>query len=438
MSEQDPIAEFRRMVNRAAHESGSKWEDSKRVHESAIFPVISQQLFQASQSAILQPAVKEALRQALNEGRASRMHELDGPGLKTLTGFPPSKAVRALCVYFGLIQGRAARWPVPEMSDEEIDRLLRPATNPFELLRQSPVASVLDLGAGDLSFACDLADQYVPVLQSQGRDLILHAVDRLDPASKLGGPLHPGQERIARLQKQPGLSFHFYGNQDMCDLHELDDAGKLAARYAIVTCWAPATPTFAYEPTRLSDAVITADLRRTKGAFRHIRYEGESALEVQHGERALIFPSWKFEIRGPLALLNLLARRGVVGILGAVDSQVFWELLAQLLEDPRYRPPDLPFTSSNLPDIFGEVYQRLTGLAIGEALSLADLTSLRTILPLPGRTAAQAEHKPCSFRQVLIRRGAVFPGLPASSTARRFSDMIEESPPWFMTLVPNR
>jgi hypothetical protein len=41
------------------------------------------------------------------------------------------------------------------------------------------------------------------------------------------------------------------------------------------------------------------------------------------------------------------------------------------------------------------------------------------------------------FRSVIIRRGALFQGLPASSTARRFRDMVEETPPWMITLVPD-
>ena len=164
----------------------------------------------------------------------------------------------------------------------------------------------------------------------------------------------------------------------MFDLGQLDEAGHLAARYTLVTCWAPATPTFAYEPTRLSETVIQEDLRRSKGAFRRIRYEGEPALEVQHGERALIFPAWKFDIRGPVALLNLMAGRGLVGVLGAVDSQVFWEILAQLLEDSRYRPHDQPFTQENLPVVFGDIYQRLMQLTLGETVSLTQLGAIRS------------------------------------------------------------
>jgi len=121
--------------------------------------------------------------------------------------------------------------------------------------------------------------------------------------------------------------------------------------------------------------------------------------------------------------------------LGAVDAQVFWELLAQLLEDPRYRPCDQPFNSDNLPEIFGEVYHALERLPVGESVSLSDLSVLRRQIPGPLGTA-DSSAAAFSFRSVQIRRGATFPGMPASSTARKFTMMKEEAPPWFLALVP--
>jgi hypothetical protein len=214
----------------------------------------------------------------------------------------------------------------------------------------------------------------------------------------------------------------------MFALEKLDETGKLAPRYTIVTCWAPATPTFAYEPSRLSQSIITGDLSQTKGDFRSSRFRGEPALEVQHGERLLLFPPWKFDIIGPLALLNLMAARGALCVLGAVDNQVFWELLSQLLDDSRYRPQDLMFTHANLPEIFGEVYQALNRLPIGDSVDLADLGT---------ESANSKNHAVPAFRSVRIRRGATFPGIPAGSTARKFSGMVEEVPPWFLTLIPS-
>jgi hypothetical protein len=222
----------------------------------------------------------------------------------------------------------------------------------------------------------------------------------------------------------------------MLNFDQLVGAGTLAPRYAITACWAPATPTFAYEPTRLSAEIIQRELTHTKGHFRPTRYGAEAALEVQHRDRTLLFPPWKFEIRGPLALLNLVARSSCLGVLGAVDTQVFWEVLAQLLEEERYRPKDQPFTSDNLSAIFGHIYDRLLALTIGETLELSTCATLRARLPqdLPGRPGEDG----CTFCSVVIRRGAVFPGMPASSTARRFSEMVEETPPWMIILVPHR
>jgi hypothetical protein len=180
--------------------------------------------------------------------------------------------------------------------------------------------------------------------------------------------------------------------------------------------------------------VIQRELVRTKGPYRQAHYGGEPALEVQNGDRTLLFPPWKFDIHGPLVLLDALARGGQLAVLGAVDNQVFWELLAQLLEDERYRPENEPFTPENLPAIFKPVYEPLVTLPVGERLELASYDTLRHSMPrvLPSQRLPETYR----FRSVLIRRGACFPGMPASYTARRFADMVEEAPPWMMTLVP--
>ena len=144
---------------------------------------------------------------------------------------------------------------------------------------------------------------------------------------------------------------------------------------------------------------------------------------------------WKFEVRGPLALLDLMARRGFLCVLGAVDTQVFWEILAQLLDDVRYRPDNQPFTLENLSTMFGATFEQLSRLAIGDTLNLSDCGPLRKEIPrvLPLLPTQDPSYR---FRSIQIRRGAVFPGVPASSTARRFSAMAEERPPWMLTLVP--
>ncbi|MDP1770635.1 MAG: hypothetical protein Q8L74_17775, partial [Nitrospirota bacterium] len=375
------LADFRSQVTQLLQERDKEWEASRKLVEASRLTATLKRLIEEAHRADLSVTIRDAITVALGNAEAARIQDLPGPRLKELTGLPPTKAVRALCVWLGVVEGPTSQWPMTSLRGEEIEAFAHSHENPFDLLLDADVASLLDVGAGDLSFATELVEQYVAPLQQRQRELVLHGLDRLQPGSQLGGPLHPERERLNGLRSRTGLSFQFFGNHDMFDLGNLDQAGKLAPRYTIATCWAPATPTFAYEPTRLSDQIVTQELHRTKGMFRQTYYAGEPALEVQHGDRALLFPPWKFEIRGPLALLDLLSRRGLLCVLGAVDTQVFWEVLAQLLDEARYRPDDQPFTAGNLPTIFGEIFERLSSLAQGETLNLSDCSLLRRQIP---------------------------------------------------------
>jgi hypothetical protein len=312
---------------------------------------------------------------------------------------------------------------------ETIERFLRDHRNPYDLLLDAESPSLLDLGAGDLSFAEELTAQYLPRLRQQRKTLTLHCVDRLQPGSQFGGPLHAPPHRLGMLQSQDGLKFKFWGGQDMFETVTLNTARP---HYTLVTCHAPANPTFAYEPTRVSRTAIERHLRSAKGEYRIVREAGEAVLEVLHGGRALLFPPWKFDVRGPLALLDLMRRRASAVVLSAMDQDVFWEVLSQVVADPRARPQDTIFTPAVLPDFFGDVYARLAALPIGSPVSLAELTTLRDAIPsVLGESGASYR-----FRYVEVSRGAVFGGLPASQTARRFSSMKDEAPPWMLVLVP--
>ncbi|MDP3597201.1 MAG: hypothetical protein Q8S75_09425, partial [Nitrospirota bacterium] len=397
------LADFRSQVTQLLQEREKEWEASRKLVEASRLTATLKRLIEEAHRADLSVTIRDAMTVALGNAEAARIQDLPGPRLKELTGLPPTKAVRALCVWLGVVEGPTSQWPMSSLRSEEIEAFAHSHENPFDLLLDADVASLFDLGAGDLSFATELVEQYVAPLQQRQRELVLHGLDRLQPGSQLGGPLHPERERLNGLRSRTGLSFQFFGNHDMFDLGNLDQAGKLAPRDTIATCWAPATPTFAYEPTRLSDQTITQELHRTKGTFRQTHYAGEPALEVQHGDRALLFPPWKFEIRGPLALLDLLSRRGLLCVLGAVDTQVFWEVLAQLLDEARYRPDDQPFTAGNLPTIFGEIFERLSSLAQGETLNLSDCSLLRRQIPrvLPPLPMQGPTYR---FRSVQIRR----------------------------------
>lgn len=429
------LADFRSQVTRLLQEREHEWDASRRLVGAGRLPATLKRLREEAGKVDLPAEVRETIASALQQEDVERIQDLPGPRLKELTGLPPTKAVRALCVWFDLLDVSGTDRAEHPLNAAELANLARPEFNPFDVLLSADKPSVLDLGAGDLSFAMELAEHYASPVRRQGRTLTLHCIDRLHPESKLGGPLHPTPQRLELLRNREDLSFQFFADQDMFALDRLDRSGKLLPRYTIVTCWAPATPTFAYEPTRLRPDIIMQDLQQTKGSFHRTDYAGEPALEVRHGGRALLFPPWKFQIHGPLALLDLLARRAQACVLGATDGQVFWETLAQLLDDDAYRPIDRLFTPETLPAIFGELFDRLSRLGSGDLLPLADWSRLRQriprVLPTRGQYASHFQ-----FRSAYVRRGAEFSGMPASSTARRFRDMVEESPPWMLLLVP--
>ena len=432
----DILKTFRRQAASSRSLDVTSWDLSRHLVHPEQWPESHLSLLQAVERSSFEEGIKRRLLATL-----SHIHKPADSGafseeLKRLTGLAPTKALRALCVLFGVPSAHTAKWPLPSVTAETVEAFVQEHHNPFDLLTAQIPASVLDLGAGDLSFAEELAACYESRLTAQNRPLILHCLDRLDPNSRLGGPLHAHPIRLNGLRSRTGLQFRFYGDQDMFGLEPLVRDQRLAARYLIVTCWAPATPTFAYEPSRLSSATLAEELRRTKGDSRLITHGKEAALEVLHGGKSLLFPSWKFDIRGPLALLQLMASRGALCVLGGVDSQVFWEILSQLIDDPRVRPTNILLSEQTIPSLFGEIYHRLSALPEGGGCRLSDVAALRRSFPSVLSAKDSNGISGYRFRQVTIRRGAIFEGLPASSTARRFRDMKEETPPWFLTLVP--
>ncbi len=427
------LAEFKEELRRSREANPQAWETSTRLVGRSHLPTTLHQLTQSIQLAALPVPLRDALltnlRNEAGNGAQGRARE----ALKQLTGLPTTKALRALCVRFGVNTTSKEPGPVLSLTPPSIEQFVRAQKNPYDLLLESEASSLLDLGAGDLSFALELSDHYLPTIRAQGKRLTLHCIERLKPGSKLGSLLHADHQALRRLrQAGPELHFQFWGDQDMFGLESVTG---LHPKYTVVTCHAPATPTFALEPSRVSPSLIEEHLRQTKGAYKNIRLEGEEALEVCHGDRALIFPPWKFEIRGPLALLNLLSRRGQLCVLSSVDTEVFWEVLAQLVEDDRLRPRDVVFSNRTVPDVFGPLYKELMTIPLGRPVDLSQLTDLRQ--SIPGTTQESAEHgRSFRFRYVQLRRGAVFEGLPASRTARMFNDMAEEAPPWLLLLVP--
>jgi hypothetical protein len=156
----DPLAEFRRVVSCRARQFPGQWEASKKLIEGTIFPSTIARLYEGVQSKDLPDAVKETLLRLFERPVPRRLQDLDGKCLKSITGLPPAKALRALAVFFELVPVAASKWPVAHLSSEEVEEAVRNLENPFDLLRRLDVASVLEIGAGDLSFAEELVELY--------------------------------------------------------------------------------------------------------------------------------------------------------------------------------------------------------------------------------------------------------------------------------------
>jgi hypothetical protein len=428
------FAAFRERIKASRESNPHHWEASRELMIPETFQTMLPALIQHIQEASLDHDLRERLIDALEQFSQPTGSKKGNQVLKDLTGFPPSKAVRALMVWGILAVDRGVEKP-EELSGGRCEEIIRGTSNPYDVLRHTATPSLLDIGAGDLSFEQELVDHYVPHLRSQHTPLTLHAFDRLMPGSRVGGVYHTNVDRERYLQSfsHEELRFKFWGGMSLEAFTKVK--GRLA-RYTVSTCHAPANPTFAYDPGRLAPDVINAHLQSSRGQYRLTRYEGEPVLEVSHRGRTLTFPDWKFDILGPLALLRFMAQQSDVGILSAIDDEVFWEMLSQLLADDQFRPMNEILTKARLPEIFGTLYEELSSMNVGERQDLSRLADLRDPLPF-GVATKEDTQNPRRFRYVEIRRGAVLEGVPSSFTARQFSQMREESTPWWVIFIPD-
>jgi hypothetical protein len=429
------IQELRARVKESRESYPYHWVASRKLMNqeslSTILPALIQSIQEASLVPSLQKSLIEVIQQFGQQTKTREMHQT----LKEVTGLPPSKAVRALIVWGVLAVGEKDEAVTQDLSAEELEGRLREGQNPYDILLHSQSPSLLDIGAGDLTFEQELVDQYVPQLRSHNTILRLHAFDRLTPGSRVGGVYHKNQDCERYLKSFPSeeLQYQFWGGMDLEQFCRVKDA---LPRYTMCTCHAPANPTFAYEPSRVESSFILKHLQATRGRFYHGRFEGEAVLEVSHQEKVLTFPPWKFNVIGPLALLQLMGERGRVGVLSAIDDEVFWELLSQILADDQFRPRNKMFTKDTIPEVFGEVHKELSSLSLGERIDLSKIAELRNPMPF-GATPLEKPSKFSKFRYVEIRRGALWEGIPSSFTAKQFSQMREESTPWWIIFIPD-
>jgi hypothetical protein len=429
------IQELRSRVKESRESYPHHWEASRKLMNqeslSTILPALIQSIQEARLVPSLQKCLIEVVRKFGQQTKTRQMHQT----LKEVTGLPPSKAVRALIVWGVLAVGEKEKGAAEDLSGEELERCLREGPNPYDILLHSQSPSLLDIGAGDLTFEQELGDQYVPQLRSQNKMLRLHAFDRLTPGSRVGGAYHKNPDHEGYLKSFPAeeLKYQFWGGMD---LEQFWQAKGALPRYTMCTCHAPANPTFAYEPSRVESSLIFKHLQATRGHFHPGRFEGEAVLEVSHQDKILTFPPWKFNIIGPLALLQLMGQRGQVGVLSAIDDEVFWEILSQIVADDQFRPRNKIFTKGSIPEVFGKVYKELSSLSIGERIDLSKIAELRKPMSFGGKPLEKTS-KFSKFRYVEIRRGAFWEGIPSSFTAKQFSQMREESTPWWILFIPD-
>ena len=427
---QQGVTAFRERLREVVENNHQAWMASRRLVAPSVVSDTIQRLEAAVASSSLDPGIREELLLLLSHGRRAGLKTIPTEALRDLTGLNPTKAIRNLCLLLG-VGGAERTEPVSTMTQEAIEAIVRSRENPFDVLLESDVASIVDCGAGDLTFEENIVGQYLKKLEGAGRDLLLHAFDRLDPREQFGVLVQAERDRLERLQKNPSprLQFRFVGNQDMF----APAAWRTGcARYAVAVCHSPASPTFAYEPSRLGQQAIQTHLRETKGEFRRARVNGRDVLKVLNKGEWFTFPPWKFDVYGPLALLDLLSRKGKLCVLGAVDTEVFWEILSQLLPDEGARPRGVFFTESNVGKFFGPAYERLSQLAVGEKMVLSEIRQdIPRVLDMKKK-----QGETYGFRYIEIRRGAIFPGIPLGRTAYVFDQMTKEAPPWFLILVP--
>jgi hypothetical protein len=428
---QQVIADFRRRLREAVENNREAWAASRRLVAPSDAAESLRRLHAAVAGSSLDSEIRQALLQLLAPANDDGLHAIPQEGLRELTGLNPTKAVRNLCLLLGVGAGAVEAGPVSSMTQEKVEAAVRGKDNPFDVLLAADVASIVDCGAGDLTFEEMVVEQYLGPLERAGRVLILHAFDRLDPQGTFSAFVQADRDRLHRLRRHSSsaLRFHYNGNRDMFDLASWRQD---CARYTVAVCNSPATPTFAYEPSRLGPDAIRAHLLQTKGEFRRVKSKGREVLEVVHGGERLTFPPWKFDVYGPLVLLDLLSRKGKLCILSAVDMESFWEVLSQLLPEETARPSGVFLTEDNVRQVFGAVYDQLLRLGIGHKMILPKVRQdIPRVLGDEGRRG-----ETYGFRCVEIRRGAHFHGVPAGRTAYLFEQMKLEAAPWFLTLVP--
>ena len=207
------VQDFRTRIKAIRESAPEEWAASRKWMASeslaTTLPVLLQSIQKAGLEANLQKRLSDVVQQCGQQKKTREVHQ----ALKELTGLPPSKALRALLVWGVVARGAKDHIAEGSLSPEELEHCVREGENPYDVLLHSSTPSLLDIGAGDLTFEQELVDQYVPQLRVRQTKLRLHAFDRLTPGSRVGGVYHADRDRAQYLKSFPAdeLTYQFWG-----------------------------------------------------------------------------------------------------------------------------------------------------------------------------------------------------------------------------------
>src|SRR5205807_1771969 len=196
------------------------WAASRRLVAPSAAAETLQRLRAAVAGSSLDPDIRRALLQVLGPSHHDGLQAIPHEGLRELTGLNPTKAVRNLCLLLGVGAGAVDAGAVSSLAQEKVEAAVRGKDNPFDVLLETDVASLVGCGAGDLTIEETVVEQYVSLLERAARVFILHAFDRLDPQEPFGAFVQADLDRLQRLRRHPSpaLRFQYDGHRDMFDL----------------------------------------------------------------------------------------------------------------------------------------------------------------------------------------------------------------------------
>ena len=162
------LADFRSQVTQLLQERDKEWEASRKLVEAKQLTATLKRLIDEAHRVDLPDIVRDAITLALGSSEATSIQESARPPAQRTHRAPSDQSQygHSVCGSISL-RARRPRGQSPSLRSEEIEAFAQSHTNPFDLLLEADVASLLDLGAGDLSFATELVELYVAPLQQQ-------------------------------------------------------------------------------------------------------------------------------------------------------------------------------------------------------------------------------------------------------------------------------